>query len=204
MSLRRTKIVCTIGPATESPAQLAALIAAGMDVARLNFSHGTLEEHAARLHHIREAEEQVGHPIGILLDIQGPKIRIGEVPEHLRVVGRGDRLSFSVDPRASDDTIYVPYPRLPLDVRPDKVIFLDDGLIELRVESVTGSTVNCVVTVGGELKSRKGMTLPGVAVDLPPLGEQDLEHIRFGLNITAISLLLPSYGEPTMYWRSRK
>ncbi len=179
--LRRTKIVCTIGPATEALEQIEALIAAGMDVARLNCSHGTLEEHAARIGNIREAEARARRSIGILLDVQGPKIRIGEVPPGRRMVAKGERLSFSVDPRAADgESIYVAYPSLPLDVKPGSIIFLDDGLLELRVESVTGSSVTCVVTTGGELKARKGMTLPGVAVDLPPLGERDLEHIRFG------------------------
>lgn len=179
--LRRTKIVCTIGPTSEAPEQIEALIAAGMDVARLNCSHGTLEEHAARIANIREAELRAKRPIGILLDVQGPKIRIGEVPAGRRMVAKGERLSFTVDPRAAvGGPIYVAYPNLPVDVKPGSVIFLDDGLLELRVESVTGSTVTCVVTTGGELKARKGMTLPGVAVDLPPLGERDLEHIRFG------------------------
>jgi pyruvate kinase len=171
-----------MGPASESPEQVAALIAAGMDVARLNFSHGSLEEHAARIRNVRAAEAKAGRSVGILIDIQGPKIRIGDVPGAPRMVHKGERLAFTADPgAASGNVIYVAYPKLPLDVKQGSVIFLDDGLIELRVESVTGAVVQCVATIGGELKSRKGMTLPGVAVDLPPLGERDLEHIQFGV-----------------------
>jgi pyruvate kinase len=179
--LRRTKIVCTIGPATESLDQVEALIAAGMDVARLNCSHGTLEEFAQRIATIREAEISAKRSVAIMIDIQGPKIRIGEVPVGKRMVAKSERLTLTVDPRIAEDgeAIFVDYPKLPLDVRPGSIIFLDDGLLELHVESVSGSNVVCVVATGGELKSRKGLTLPGVAVDLPPLGERDIEHIRF-------------------------
>lgn len=179
--MRRTKIVGTIGPACESAEQIAALIAAGMDVVRLNFSHGTLEEHAHRINTVRAAEKAAGRPVGILLDIQGPKIRIGDVPGAPKPINKGDQVTFTVDPEQVDDeTIFVAYPRLPLDMKNGSVIFLDDGLIELRVESVCGSKVHCTVCTGGELKPRKGMTLPGVAVDLPALDERDIEHIRFG------------------------
>lgn len=180
--MRRTKIVCTIGPASEGLAETTALIAAGMDVARLNFSHGTLAEHGRRIQNIRAAQKQAGRPIAILLDIQGPKIRIGDVVGSPRLVKKGDRLIFTTDiNHCAENIIYVPYPSLKQDVHPGQVIFLDDGLIELQVEEVSAQEIKCVVTVGGELKSRKGLTLPGVCVDLPPLGERDLEHIRFGV-----------------------
>ncbi|HHT27045.1 MAG TPA: pyruvate kinase [Firmicutes bacterium] len=180
--MRKTKIVCTIGPATESFEMIMALIKAGMDVVRLNFSHGTLEEQAERIKNIRAAEEVVGRSIAILMDIQGPKIRIGDVPPTLSLIQQGDRISFTADPHYVDEnTVYAAYPKLASDVHTGSIIYLDDGLIELKVEEVRGAIVRCIVVVGGELKPRKGMTLPGVDVDLPPLGERDLEHIQFGV-----------------------
>lgn len=180
--MRRTKIVCTIGPASEGLAETTALIAAGMDVARLNFSHGTLEEHERRINNIRAAQKRAGRPIAILLDIQGPKIRIGNVKDAPRQVKKGERLILTInDNHPASNAIYVPYPSLTKDVCPGQVVFLDDGLIELRVEDVKTNDLVCVVVVGGDLKSRKGLTLPGICVDLPPLGERDLEHIKFGV-----------------------
>jgi pyruvate kinase len=180
--MRKTKIVCTIGPASESLEMTRALVRAGLNVARLNFSHGTLDEHQQRLHNIREASRLEGRTVGILLDIQGPKIRTGTIQ------------GGSVDLKAGQEVIVVPrliegtaerfgigYEELPAVVSEGSPILIDDGLIELWVEKVIGEEVFCRVIVGGKLSSRKGISLPGVEVDLPPLGERDVEHIRFGV-----------------------
>jgi len=180
--MRRTKIICTIGPASDGPQMINALIFAGMDVARLNFSHGRLEEHAERIRLIRACEAKTGRHIAVLQDIQGPKIRVGQVAGSPRPVAKGERLFFTdAEEKSNPECIYVPYPHLTRDLRPDQKIYLDDGLIELQVVNVEPGLLECLVTVGGELKSRMGMTLPGVRVDLPPLGENDLVHIRFGV-----------------------
>lgn len=181
-NLRRTKLVCTIGPASDPPETIRAMIQSGMNVARLNFSHGTVEEHAARLERIRQQAADLNQPIGVMLDIQGPKIRIGEVKGGRTPLRAGSRLVLTVDkPREGDTRIFVGYPHLPEFVGPGSIVFIDDGLIELQVERVQGSDVVCRVVVGGELASHQGVSLPGVDVDLPPATDADIEHIRFGV-----------------------
>lgn len=180
--MRSTKIVCTIGPASESVTVLEQLVTAGMNVARLNFSHGSREEHAARIRNIRGVSERLGRPVGILVDIQGPKIRIGDVPSGAIDLNEGDRLTLTSDKDAAGpDLVYVGYPDLLTAVRPGATIYLDDGLIELVVEEVKADRLECRVVLGGILKSRKGVSLPGVAVDLPPLTDTDKEHVRFAV-----------------------
>jgi len=179
-SVRRTKIVCTIGPASEG--LLEELIAAGMDVARLNFSHGTLEEQERRIMRLREASAAQGRPIGILLDIQGPKVRIGAIQPDPVMLESGQQFTFVHDPLVGDGTrVSVTQVELHRLVQPGSTIYLDDGLLELRVERVEGTAVHCRVIVGGWLRSHKGLTLPGVDLDLPALTETDAEHIRFGV-----------------------
>lgn len=180
--MRSTKIVCTIGPASESPAVVEQLVLAGMNVARLNFSHGTLEEQEARIRNIRSVSERLGRPVGILMDIQGPKIRMGEIESGSRELADGEMISLTADPTLSgSDALYVGYPPLVTDVAPGSTIYIDDGLLELAVERVEQDLVHCRVVTGGTLKSRKGVSLPGVQVDLPPLTDTDREHIRFGV-----------------------
>lgn len=179
--MRRTKIVCTIGPASDG--LLEELIAAGMDVARLNFSHGTMEEQGDRIRRLRQAADAVHRPLAILLDIQGPKIRVGKMaPDSVLEPGRrfslvcGDQSLVGDSTRAS-----VSYPYLYRLVRPGNTIYLDDGLIEICVEEVEGETIHCQVIIGGPLTSRKGLMLPDVDVDLPAMTERDKEHIRYGV-----------------------
>lgn len=180
--MRLTKIVCTIGPASETEGVLRQLLAAGMNAARLNLSHGTLDEHQRRIEMIRKVSKEADVYVGILLDIQGPKIRIGDVPGSPRLLREGDRLSFCVDPKlAGPDVIHLGYERILTDLAVGSMIYLDDGLIELVVEETASDRVHCRVLVGGELKSRKGVSLPGVKVDLPALTDADREHIRFGI-----------------------
>ncbi len=185
--MRRTKIVCTIGPATESVEMLERLVRAGMDVARLNFSHGTLEEHQNRINRLREVEKRVGRPIAILLDIQGPKIRLGDLPGGRLRITDGDTISIrpggaeaTVD-ASSHVTLNIPYAPLLTQVGEGQTIFLDDGLVELRVVETHETHLTAKVVTGGELRSRNGVSLPDVAVDLPAIDENDIAHIQFGV-----------------------
>lgn len=180
--MRKTKIVCTIGPATESPETLRALIRAGMNVARLNFSHGGLDEHLGRINNIREASDELGCNVALLLDIQGPKIRVGRMANGPVELIPGQEYTLTVEPYAGDEhKIHVDYSHLNRDLRPGSIIYIDDGLLELRVQEIKGPDVVCQVVIGGELSSRKGLSLPGVDVDLPAITKEDAAHIRFGV-----------------------
>nr|NLJ03016.1 pyruvate kinase [Bacillota bacterium] len=196
--MRKTKIVCTIGPASESPETLRALIRAGMNVARLNFSHGALEEHLQRINSLREAAAELDANLAILLDIQGPKIRVGQLATGPIEIIPGQEYTLTVDPYPGDHSkIHVDYPYLNRDLRPGSVIYIDDGLLELRVQEVKGPDVICQVVVGGELSARKGVSLPGVDVDLPALTKEDIEHIRFGVkhNVDFVAASFVRRGE---------
>lgn len=196
--MRKTKIVCTIGPASESPEMVRALLKAGMNVARLNFSHGTNEEHLARINTLREAAEELELNLAILLDIQGPKIRVGRLKTGPIDLESGQEYTLTVDPYDGDETkIHVDYPYLNRDLRPGSVIYIDDGLLELKVQEIKGPDVICQVIVGGELSSRKGLSLPGIDVDLPPITREDAEHIRFGVahNVDFIAASFVRRGE---------
>src|SRR5712692_6041610 len=181
--MRRTKIVCTIGPATSSEEQLERLMRAGMNVARLNFSHGTHDEHAAVIERIRRISARLGCPIAILQDLQGPKIRVGSLQggQPIRLVD-GAQVTITTRPVAGDSqTIPTTYMHLPQDVKPGDRILLDDGLMELRVLDAGATDVRCQVVHGGLLKEHKGINLPGVAVSAPALTEKDREDLRFGV-----------------------
>src|SRR4051812_8403769 len=181
--MRRTKIVCTIGPSTSSPEMIARLIAAGMDVARLNFLHGTHEEHAQRIKLLRQAALQANRPLGILQDLQGPKIRTGKLkdgqPVQLRAGERFDITTRQVAGAAA--CVSTTYSALPRDVEPGDRILLSDGLIELRVIDETDDEVHTTVVFGGELRENQGINLPGVKVSAPALTEKDIADLEFGL-----------------------
>jgi pyruvate kinase len=179
--MRHTKIVCTIGPASESPEILRKLIAAGLDVARLNFSHGTREQHARAIMAIREAEAAAGRPIAILQDLQGPRIRIGNLTAPISVES-GQTITLTTDAEAGGGAIPVTYSHLPADVKPGDRILIDDGLLELVVEESSKQSVRCRVVAGGTIRPHKGMNLPGVSVSAPAFGEKDREDMAFGLS----------------------
>ena len=179
--MRRAKIVGTIGPASESPEILGKLIAAGLDVARLNFSHGSHEQHARTIAAIREAAAPAGRPIAILQDLQGPRIRIGTIDTPASVES-GQTITLTTDSQASGGAIPVTYGSLPADVKPGDRILIDDGLIELAVEETGRTAVRCRVVTGGTIRSHKGMNLPGVVVSAPAFGEKDREDLSFGLS----------------------
>jgi pyruvate kinase len=183
LATRRTKIVCTIGPATNTPERLAQLIEAGMDVARLNFSHGTHAEHAAVIAALRAASQQLDRPIAILQDLQGPKIRTGELRDHLAVeLVDGAALTLTTRPVVGDATLLgTTYQDLPNDVRVGDRILLSDGLIELRVTAVNPPEITCQVVHGGTLAEHQGINLPGVAVSAPALTAKDREDLLFGV-----------------------
>src|SRR6266487_3667307 len=181
--MRRTKIVCTIGPATSSEAQLEALIRAGMNVARLNFSHGALEEHAAVIECVRALSARLDCSVAILQDLQGPKIRTGTLKGG-QPVTLVDGTTFTITSReveGSAEIVSTTYKLLPQDVKPGDRILLDDGLLELRVLGSNETDVQCMVVHGGVLKEHKGINLPGVAVSAPALTEKDREDLKFGI-----------------------
>ena len=185
-SFRRTKIVCTIGPASESEEMLAALMEAGMDVARLNLSHGTLDQHRQRLERLRRLAGGRTPPVAVMVDIQGPKIRLGQLPEPL-AVERGMVVVLRAGYQTEDPRRFIPvaYPTLAEDLRAGQVVYLDDGLVELAVEQVRPPDVVCRVVTPGTVRSRTGVALPGVENRLPALTDTDREHLRFAVQHNA-------------------
>ncbi len=180
----RTKIVATIGPASNSPEVIKQLIEAGLNVARLNFSHGSYEDHAHTVSLLRSISEELNTPITILQDLQGPKIRISQLPNGAITLEAGANITLI--PLADDvhqpGTVGIDYPYLAEEAKPGTQILLDDGLLELEVESVEGNAVICKVITGGLLKSRKGVNLPNLNLRLPSLTEKDKQDLEFGLS----------------------
>ncbi|MBN1827365.1 MAG: pyruvate kinase [Candidatus Eisenbacteria bacterium] len=179
--MTRTKIVCTIGPASSSPERIEGLIEAGMDVARLNFSHGSLEDHGRTIEIIREAAARAGRPVAILQDLAGPKIRIGPIEEGPVLLETG--ATFTLTARVvvgNAERVSVSYRGLPGDVRVGDPLLLADGAIELAVLRVDGDEILCRVVVGGPLTSRKGINLPTRTIQAPILTAKDLEDLAFG------------------------
>jgi pyruvate kinase len=174
----RTKIVCTIGPASAGPAVLRSLIEAGLDVARINFSHGTYEEHARTIATIRSLAEELKRPVAILGDLQGPRIRIGDLAAP-RDVRDGEELVFAHEPHATAGDVPVTYDDLAHDVKVGGRILVNDGLLEFEVLEVSGQRVRVRTIHGGPIKSHKGMNLPGIDVSAPSLTEKDRADIGF-------------------------
>lgn len=181
--MRRTRIVATIGPATESDSQLDALIQAGMNVARLNFSHGTHDDHATRIRAIRAAAVRNGQSVAILQDLQGPKIRTGALKDGQAVILEPGAAFFITTNELTGDAhgVSTTYTHLPHDVNVGDRILISDGLIELAVVSTTADTVTTRVVSGGELRQHQGINLPGVAVSIPALTDKDRDDLAFGL-----------------------
>ncbi len=182
---RRTRIVCTLGPATADPGALRALVAAGMDVARINFSHGTHETHRALVRHVREAAEAQGRPVSILQDLQGPKIRVGQMADGSVHLGVGQEVTLTARPpvESTAERIFIDYASLAQDVEKGGRILLDDGLLELRVLGTDGTDVRAQVIVGGELKSRKGVNLPDTRTSTPSMTAKDVADLELGLEL---------------------
>jgi pyruvate kinase len=181
-AIAKTKIICTLGPASQSVDQLVALIQAGMDVARLNFSHGTHEDHLISIKNVREASKLTGEHIAIVQDLCGPKIRIGILNNSSIELKKGASFTFTIDDIMGDEQrVSTTYRELPEDVKAGDTILVDDGKMSLRVVSKTVRDVHCTVMNGGILKEHKGMNLPGVKLSTPSLTEKDREDLQFGL-----------------------
>jgi pyruvate kinase len=182
--MRRTKIVATIGPASQDAATLERLLAAGVDVVRLNFSHGTHETHAAVIERVREIGGRLDRPVAILQDLAGPKIRIGDLSGGEPVtLSDGASVTITTDESVVGNArlLSTTYAALPRDVHPGDVVLLDDGNLSLRVVATSGERVECTVIHGGVLKPRKGMNLPGVALSTPALTDKDRADLAFGV-----------------------
>lgn len=182
--MRKTKIVCTIGPASESEEMLEKLMNAGMNVARLNFSHGSHEEHKARIDTIRKVAKRLNKTIGLLLDTKGPEIRTHNMKDGLIVLEKGKEVIVSMDEvEGTPEKFSVTYENLINDVNIGSYILLDDGLVELQVKEINKDKgeVKCDILNTGELKNKKGVNLPGVKVNLPGITDKDADDIRFGI-----------------------
>ena len=179
----RTKIVATIGPASSSPEMLKQMVQAGMNVARLNFSHGSYEDHARMVSLLRSVSQELDTPITLLQDLQGPKIRVGQLPQGEITLAVGAKLTlvpldeFDGQP----DTVSIDYPYLAEEAQPGAQVLLDDGLLEFKVEAVKDKAVICSVVEGGVLKSRKGVNLPSLNLRLPSMTEKDQKRFRVWL-----------------------
>ncbi len=182
MALPKTKIVCTIGPSSNTPEQICGLIENGMSIARLNFSHGSHDEHAAMIAAIREASRKTERPVAILQDLCGPKIRVGEIPGDGLMLIAGQELVLTTDVKpAQGNRVSVSLGDLPNQVRSGDRILLADGFMEILVERVSDSDVICCVITGGLLTSHKGINLPTRSLDIPSLTEKDRRDLLFGL-----------------------
>ena len=177
----KTKIVCTIGPASNSPETIEHLIASGMNIARLNFSHGAFEEHAVVIERIRAASDATGARVAIMADLPGPKIRIGELVEEDIELEVGDELTLTAeDVLGTKDRITVAFP-IAKAISPTDRVYINDGVVELEVLEVTGDDVRCIVRSGGELRSRKGLNLPGIDLGISAFTDRDRECLAFAL-----------------------
>ena len=180
--MRKTKIICTMGPATDDVAVLEELVQEGMDVARFNFSHGTHEEQETRMSELRAAREKYGRPVAILLDTKGPEIRVRDFKEGKVSVTAGQKFTLTGKNLIGDETIAsITYPTLSRDITPGTRILIDDGLIELVVDSVESEDIHCTVRNDGVISNHKGVNVPGIHANMPYMSEQDKADILFGI-----------------------
>ena len=178
----KTKIVCTVGPATATQPIMQDMIRAGMNVARLNFAHGSLESHKQMIDNLRQAAQAVGRRVAILADLPGPKIRLGELARQPIALEVGDQVTLSTQEFVGDaDRVSVSFAELPQAVRPGNMIFVNDGYIQLEVQSVEGQEVHCQVAVGGEIRSRQGVNLPGIDLGVSIFTDEDRDFLAFAL-----------------------
>ncbi|AWE49732.1 pyruvate kinase [Streptomyces nigra] len=193
--MRRAKIVCTLGPATDGYDRTKALVDAGMDIARFNLSHGTHAEHEERYQQVRKASDETGRSVGVLADLQGPKIRLGRFTEGPVLLERGDTFTLTVEPDAEGDRHQcgTTYPGLADDVTPGERVLVDDGKVCLQVTGIDGPRIHTTVVEGGIVSDHKGLNLPGVAVSVPALSDKDQADLRWalrtGFDIVALSFV---------------
>ncbi len=181
---RRTKIVCTIGPATSTPALVDDLVAAGMDAARLNFSHGTPADHERRAFLVRQAQERAGRPLALIADLQGPKLRIGDLPQRRELVP-GERVVVAGQGSERDGDLPVAPAVIAAVLAPGREVLVDDGRVRLRVDRVAAGRATCTVVVGGPVESHKGVNLPGVPLPVPSLTDKDARDLELALRLGA-------------------
>ena len=180
--MRKTKIICTLGPSTDKGDVLRDLIANGMNVARFNFSHGSYEEHGGRLAKLKALREELGKPVAALLDTKGPEIRLKEFKNGVEMLEAGQTFTLTTrEVEGTKEICSVTYKDLPQDVQPGGTIMLDDGLIMLHIEQVTDTDIICTVLNSGKIKTKKGVNVPGVHLSMPYLSQKDREDIIFGV-----------------------
>ena len=180
--MRRTKIICTLGPAVDDEEMIRTLIRTGMDAARFNFSHGSHPEHLARLNMLKRVRDAMGRPVATILDTKGPEIRIRGFEEPSVTLESGDPFTLTTqDVVGNKGWVSVTYPRLHEELAPGQQILIDDGLVAIRVERIEGANIICTVENGGTLSANKSLNIPGVHIQLPALTEKDVDDIRFGV-----------------------
>jgi pyruvate kinase len=194
---RQTKIVATLGPASSTKEQIRALFDTGVDVFRLNFSHGSADDHRARMRAIREVEAEVGRPIAVLADLQGPKLRLGTFRDDEITLQVGQRLRLDRNPAAGDETrVCLPHPEIFEAIRPGSELLLDDGKVRLRVEECGHDFAQTVVEAGTKLSNRKGVNVPNVVLPLSPLTDKDRADLAVALDIGADWIALSFVQRP--------
>ena len=181
---RRTRMLCTLGPASRTPEQVEALARAGADVFRLNFSHGSHEDHAASFAAVRAAELKIERPLGVLADLQGPKFRLGQFKDGKIAIRQGQPFRLDLDPTPGDETrVGVPHPEILAALKPGVVVLIDDGKVRLKVTVADGKSAETVVEAGDELSNAKGLGVPGVRIPMPALTSKDREDLAFALRL---------------------
>ena len=193
--MKRTKIVCTIGPASESKSKIERMVTAGLNVARLNFSHGTYKHHTLLITNIRSVSAKLGKPVAILQDLQGPRIRIGDVAKEGIKVEKGQKISlvpenFKIALKDVATFIPIQYPNLYRDVKPGDLILIDDARIELKVLAISNKAIRCQVKIGDVINSHKGMNFPKSEIKAPAVTAKDRADLKFGLeqNVDFVAL----------------
>ncbi len=195
---RRGKIVCTLGPASSTDEAVRALVEAGMDVARMNFSHGDYSDHKASYDRVRAASNATGRAVGLLADLQGPKIRLGRFADGPTYWADGETVRITVaDCQGNHDRVSTTYKQLAKDAVPGDRVLVDDGNVALVVESIDGDDVVCTVVEGGPISNNKGMSLPGMKVSAPPLSEKDIEDLEFALHLGVDMVALSFVRSPS-------
>lgn len=182
--MKNTKIICTIGPASQNPETIKKLILAGMNVARLNFSHGSYEEQANKFHMIQDVSGELGIPVAILQDTKGPEIRLRDFANGKEELKAGQKFTLTTEEIAgTNEKVSITYKQLPNDVEEGMAILLDDGLIELKVDKVTATDIECTVINGGFVSNKKGVNVPGADLSMPFISDVDREDILFGIKM---------------------
>ena len=180
--MRKTKIICTLGPATDKEGVLRALVENGMNVARFNFSHGSHEEHKGRLDALKAIREELDKPVAALLDTKGPEIRLKEFKNGSETLEAGQTFTLTTrDVEGTRDIVSITYKDLPHDVKAGGSIMLDDGLIKLSIREVTDTDIVCTVLNSGKIKNKKGVNVPGVHLSMPYMSQRDRDDIIFGI-----------------------